>query len=385
MTAFDYLPWRLAGRPDSAPAVSDDRITLTHSEFDDRTAAVAAQLRAAGIGVGDVVAVMLPNRAELVIVVGAAWRIGAAATPINPAFTAEEASRQIGDSGARVVVTLDGHSPHPDAAGIGVDDLATEVTTDIPPRDPAPDDLALVIYTSGSTGRPKGAMLTHANVDAMTSMMVEHFGLTPADNCMLILPLFHVNALMVSTFAPLRAGGQVTIVGTFSASRFFDDLARVRPTYFSAVPTIFALLAATPADVEPDTSSVRFAVCGAAPVSEELLAAVSDRFGFTMVEGYGLTEGTCASACNPVDGVRKLGTVGPAIAGQQIRVVGPDGHDVPVGERGEVLIGGPTVMAGYLNNPEATAATIVDGWLHTGDVGILDDDGYLQVVDRIKD
>ncbi|MXP21684.1 AMP-binding protein [Gordonia sp. HNM0687] len=385
MTAFDYLPWRLAGRSVSAPAVSDDRITLTHSEFDARTAAVAQQLSELGVGVGDVVAVMLPNRAELVIVVGAAWRIGAAATPVNPAFTAEEASRQIGDSAARVVVTLDGHSPHPGAAGIHVDDLATEVTTDVPPREPAPDDLALVIYTSGSTGRPKGAMLTHANVDAMTSMMVDHFGLTPADHCMLILPLFHVNALMVSTFAPLRAGGQVTIVGTFSASRFFDDLARVRPTYFSAVPTIFALLAATPANVEPDTSSVRFAVCGAAPVSEELLRAVSDRFGFTMVEGYGLTEGTCASACNPVDGIRKLGTVGPAIAGQQIRVVDPDGHDVPVGERGEVLIGGPTVMAGYLNNPEATAATIVDGWLHTGDVGILDDDGYLQVVDRIKD
>ncbi|GAB92843.1 class I adenylate-forming enzyme family protein, partial [Gordonia rhizosphera] len=179
--------------------------------------------------------------------------------------------------------------------------------------------------------------------------------------------------------------GQQTIVGTFSASRFFDDLERVRPTYFSAVPTIFALLAAAPADVEPDTSSVRFAVCGAAPVSEELLRAVGDRFGFTMVEGYGLTESTCASACNPVDGVRKLGTVGPAIAGQQIRIVDPDGREVAVGERGEVLISGPTVMAGYLNNPEATAATIVDGWLHTGDVGILDDDGYLQVVDRIKD
>ncbi len=385
MTAFDYLPWRLADRFGPAPAVSDDRMTLSHNEFDGRTAAVADQLLGAGIGAGDVVAVMLPNRAELVVVIGAAWRVGAAATPINPAFTPEEAARQIGDSGARIVVTVDGDSPHPDAIGLGVDDLATEATESVAPREPSGTDLALVIYTSGSTGRPKGAMLTHANVDAMTSMMVDHFGLTAADHCMLILPLFHVNALMVSTFAPLRAGGQQTIVGTFSASRFFDDLERVRPTYFSAVPTIFALLAAAPADVEPDTSSVRFAVCGAAPVSEELLQVCGDRFGFTMVEGYGLTESTCASACNPVDGVRKLGTVGPAIAGQQIRIVDPDGREVAVGERGEVLISGPTVMAGYLNNPEATAATIVDGWLHTGDVGILDDDGYLQVVDRIKD
>lgn len=202
---------------------------------------------------------------------------------------------------------------------------------------------------------------------------------------MLILPLFHANALMVSTFAPLRAGARLTIRTGFSASRFFDDVETLRPTYFSAVPTIFAVLTAMPPEVRPDTSSLRFAICGAAPVSRELLDACQTRYGLRLVEGYGLTEGTCASACNPVDGVRKLGTVGPALPRQRIRIVDADGHDVPTGETGEVIISGPTVMAGYLNNPEATAETIRDGWLHTGDIGRLDADGYLQIVDRIKD
>lgn len=202
---------------------------------------------------------------------------------------------------------------------------------------------------------------------------------------MLVLPLFHVNAIMVSVLSVWRAGGQVSVVGQFSASRFFDDVERLRPTYFSAVPTIYAMLVALPEEVKPDTSSLRFVVCGAAPVSEELLVASNERYGFEMVEGYGLTEGTCASACNPVDGVRKLGTVGPALPGQQIRVVDEDGNPVPNGQRGEVLIAGPTVMRGYLGRPDATAETIIDGWLRTGDVGVLDDDGYLRIVDRVKD
>jgi acyl-CoA synthetase (AMP-forming)/AMP-acid ligase II len=127
------------------------------------------------------------------------------------------------------------------------------------------------------------------------------------------------------------------------------------------------------------------AICGAAPVSQELLTMSGRRFGFVMVEGYGLTEGTCCSACNPVDGVRKLGTVGPALAGQRIAIMSAEDEILPVGERGEVVISGPTVMQGYLGKPEETATTIRDGWLHTGDVGRLDEDGYLTLVDRIKD
>lgn len=386
MTEFEHLPWTMATRYGDSPAVADDSVAMTYREFSDHAAAVAAQFREAGIERGDVVAIMLPNRVELVVAIAAAWWLGAAATPINPAFTAAEAGHQLADSGARLVITESGHSPASGVPSLAVGDLPGTALTDVPaPVDIDGADTALLIYTSGSTGSPKGVQLSHANVDAMTAQMVTHFGLTTADHCLLVLPLFHANALMVSTFSPLRAGGRLSIAPGFSASRFFDDVERLRPTYFSAVPTIYAVLTSLPAGIRPDTSSLRFTVCGAAPVSMELLTASQNRFGFRIVEGYGLTEGTCASACNPVDGIRKLGTVGPALPGQQIRIADADGRDVPPGEVGEILIAGPTVMAGYLGNPEATTRTVIDGWLHTGDVGRLDADGYLTIVDRIKD
>ena len=364
----------------------DDDVELCHAEFDTRIAAFAEQLAETGFGRGDILAIMLPNRVELLVALFAAWRLGGAATPVNPSFTATEAGHQIEDSSAALVVTTGPSAPTGGRPAIHVGDMrAVPVDAPVPPAPLRSDDLALLIYTSGSTGRPKGVMLDHANVDAMSSTMAQHFSLTERDHCLLVLPLFHANALMVSALATLRSGGQLSIVGSFSPSRFLHEVERLRPTYFSAVPTIYALLAALPEDVRADTSSLRFVVCGAAPVSAELLDRCEERFGFTMVEGYGLTEGTCASACNPIEGVRKLGTVGPALPGQRIEIRGEDGAVLPAGDVGEVVIAGPTVMRGYLGRPEATAETLVDGWLRTGDVGRLDEDGYLTIVDRVKD
>ncbi|OZC73970.1 AMP-dependent synthetase [Rhodococcus sp. 06-462-5] len=382
---FGYLPWVLAEQYSDSVAIADERQELTFSEVARRCGSIAAQLAASDVTRDDVVAVMLPNRLELVLVIGAAWRLGAAVTPINPALTAVEAAHQLADSGARLVVTVDGVSPVEGVTGLSVDALDQMSEAVEPPVTLNPDTPALIVYTSGSTGRPRGVVLSHANAEFMSSTFAAHFELTASDHCLLVLPLFHVNALMVSTLAPLRVGGRMTIVGTFSKTRFFGDVERVRPTYFSGVPTIFALLAALPADKEPDVSSLRFVVCGAAPISRELLAAVHSRYGFEVLEGYGLTEGTCASTCNPLQGVRKLGTVGPALPGQTIRVVGPHGMDVATDSPGEVLIQGPAVMQGYLGNPSATAETVRNGWLHTGDIGALDGDGYLRIVDRVKD
>ena len=383
---FGYLPWERLGSSADEPCVRDDNVELTYAEFDSRIAAFAGQLAELGFGRGDVLAIMLPNRVELLVALFAAWRLGGAATPVNPVFTATEADHQIADSGATVVVNLGPDAPTAGRPVIHVGEMrAVSAGAPVPPVALRPDDLALLIYTSGSTGRPKGVMLDHANAEAMSSTMAQHFALTERDHCLLVLPLFHVNAIMVSALASFRSGGQLSIVGSFSASRFFEQVERLHPTYFSAVPTIYALLASLPDDVRPDTSSLRFVVCGAAPVSAELLDRCEQRFGFTMVEGYGLTEGTCASACNPVDGVRKLGTVGPALPGQRIEIRGEDGATLPAGEVGEVVIAGPTVMRGYLGKPEATAETLVDGWLRTGDVGRLDEDGYLTIVDRVKD
>jgi acyl-CoA synthetase (AMP-forming)/AMP-acid ligase II len=177
----------------------------------------------------------------------------------------------------------------------------------------------------------------------------------------------------------------VTIAGRFAKERFFADVERFRPTYFSAVPAIYAILSTLPDDVRPDISSLRFAVCGAAPMPAEAIHRFEDRFGITIVEGYGLSETTTASTINPLHGRRKPGTVGLALPGQSVAVVDEDGRPVPQGETGEVVIAGPVVMAGYLGRPDETARTVLDGWLHTGDIGRFDEDGYLQIVDRIKD
>jgi long-chain acyl-CoA synthetase len=388
--SLSYLPWNWAQELGPRPCVADDETSLTYDEFRRRVDVTAAQLRSEGLGPGDVVAVMLPNRVELVLVLFAAWRLGATATPVNPAFTATEAEHQLTDSRAKLLVNAGPDAPDGGVHTIPVAELDVERddVDDLPPppsTEAARETTALLIYTSGSTGRPKGVMLTHANLAAMAAQMVHQFELTEQDRCLLILPLFHVNAIMVSVLSPLSVGARTRVTATFAPEPFLDLLASERPTYFSGVPTIYARLASLPPEVIPDTSSLRFAICGAAPVTADLLRRCEERFGFVMVEGYGLTEATCASACNPIRGTRKIGTVGPVIEGQQLRVVDEHGDDMPGGEDGEVVIAGPTVMRGYLNRPEATAETIRDGWLHTGDVGRLDEDGYLQIVDRIKD
>ena len=385
MSATSYFPWELAHRG-TAPCVRDDSIALDYAGFAERVDAAAEQFEALGLRRGDVVATFLPNRVELLIALAAAWRLGAVATPVNPAFTAAEAEYQLTDSAARlIIVDDDALTATPDRAVLHVDDLAADASSWTPPTPPTMSDDALLIYTSGSTGRPKGVRLAHENLHYMASTMKELLSLTAADHALLVLPLFHVNAICVSFLAPVLAGGQLSITGKFSPSRFFTDLYTLRPTYFSAVPTIYALLVSHP-DVSAEAFiSLRFAICGAAPISKELLDHVESTFGIPILQGYGLTEATCASACNPLDGERKSGTVGPALPGQTIRIAGPDGAEVPTGEPGEVLISGASVMRGYLNRPEATASTVVDGWLHTGDVGTLDADGYLTLVDRIKD
>jgi long-chain acyl-CoA synthetase len=372
---------RAAARP-NAPAIADDAVALDNAAFAERVARAAALLARRGVGEGDVVAIALPNRVELVISLFAAWRLGAAATPVNPALTRAEMQYQIDDAAAKVVI---GDGLDLDATTVAVDALVAEPALHDAPADVSDDALALLIYTSGTTGKPKGVMLDHANVAAMCEMTRAALGVTWEDHSLLILPLFHVNGIIVGTLTPLLAGGRVTIAGRFSPKSFFGVVERVRPTYFSAVPAIYALLTSLHDAELADTSSLRLVVCGAAPMPAELIARVERTLGVVLVEGYGLSEGTCASTLNPYDGMRKPGTVGLPLAGQEVRVVDLDGMPVSQGERGEVVIRGANVMRGYLNQPEATAKTVVDGWLHTGDVGTFDADGYLRIVDRIKD
>lgn len=367
------------------PAIADSSHTLSNAQLRSRVQAAAEQLRDLGIGVGDVMAVQLCNRIEFVVLLFAAWRLGAAVTPVNPSLTDDEVNRQLADSGTRLLVIDDGIAVTTEVPTLAVGDLAVEpIGSDHSPHSD-PSALALLIYTSGTTGTPKGVMLDHANLDAMAEMGCQALQIGPADRCLLILPLFHVNGIVVSVIAPLLASASVVIADRFVPSTFFDIVERERPTYFSAVPTIYTMLAALPNQVTPDTSSLRFAICGAAPASAELLNRFETRYGVPLIEGYGLSEGTCASTINPLDGSRRAGTVGKAFPGQQIRIVDINGAEVPAGVDGEVIIAGPNIMRGYLGRPEATADTVIDGWLHTGDIGHLDTEGYLTLAGRSKD
>ncbi|BBX48687.1 long-chain fatty acid--CoA ligase [Mycobacterium cookii] len=367
------------------PAVADARQALSNGQLLERVDTAAQLLHDNGIGVSDVVAVKLRNRVEFVVLLFAAWRLGAAVTPVNPSLTGEEVTRQLADSGARLLVTDDEDATATnDVLTLTVAQLASHPVGPVQPPHDDPSALALLIYTSGTTGTPKGVMLDHANLDAMADMGRQALQIGPADRCLLILPLFHVNGIVVSIVTPLLAGASVVIADRFDPRTFFDVVERERPTYFSAVPTIYTMLAALPVNVTPDTSSLRFAICGAAPASSELLSRFETRYGFPLIEGYGLSEGTCASTINPIEDPR-AGTVGKPFPGQRIRIVDESGAEVPIGVDGEVLIAGPNLMRGYLGRPQDTARTIVDGWLHTGDIGHRDADGYLSLAGRSKD
>ncbi|MFB7718971.1 class I adenylate-forming enzyme family protein [Nocardia sp. NPDC056100] len=361
------------------PCVADDAVALTNVRFQARVDAAASVLFAAGVRAGDVVALVLPNRVELVVALFAAWRLGAALTPVNPGLTDDDIRYQIADSGARVVIG------DPDRAGVTLDVETLTQATGCTPAPVIGSGPALIIYTSGTTGRPKGVVLDHDNLAAMCAMIIGALGLDGTDHSLLVLPLFHVNGIVVSVLSPLLAGGRTTIAGKFSATAFFERVERVRPTYFSAVPAIYALLYALPEGPRPDTSSLRIAICGAAPMPSELITRFEHRYGVPIVEGYGLSEGTCASTLNPVVGQRKPGTVGLPLPGQTVRVVNLDGKPMSAGEPGEVVIEGPNVMRGYLGRSDESAKTVVRGRLHTGDVGYFDADGYLVLIDRIKD
>ncbi|WP_405523473.1 class I adenylate-forming enzyme family protein [Streptomyces canus] len=383
---FASLPDRRAELDPHGAAVSDGHRSLTNTQLLSRVRTAARQLQDHGIGPGDVVALQLTNRVEFVVLLFAAWRLGATVTPVNPSMTDVEVVRQLQDSGARLLVVEDGTAVTAHGVAVlAVGELyeGTVEPDQAPLLDPA--TLALLIYTSGTTGVPKGVMLDHANIDSMVEMGRRALEVGPADRCLLILPLFHVNGIVVSVLLPLLVGAGVVIAGRFDPRTFFDLVGQERPTFFSAVPTIYSMLAALPDDVRPDTSSLRFGVCGAAPASAELLTRFEARYGFPLVEGYGLSEGTCGSTINPVAGPRRAGTVGLAFPGQEIRIVDTDGTEMAPGTDGEVVVRGPNVMRGYLGRPDETARVIVDGWLHTGDVGHLDAEGYLTLVGRSKD
>jgi long-chain acyl-CoA synthetase len=381
------------------PFVRDAYQDWSYAEFAHRVTEVAAGLRASGVGEGDVVGVILPNSPHFLEVWWATLWLGATFNPVNPALTAREAVGILEDSGAVCVVctaeAAAGLSEHRDKLPSLREVVIAEVpdqaaalrghgTVDEPAR-VHPRDLAHLVYTSGTTGRPKGAMLAHENFLANAWQLGEPLPVGRGDAMGMVLPLFHVNAQLVTTIIPLFLGARVAMWERFSASQFWAEVARFEPVTFSAVPTMLAALLHAPGADEAETNTLRFVICGAAPLSPALFRRFEEKFGLRIMEGYGLTEGTCCSTINPFFGPRKIGSIGLPTRAQEVVVLDDDGKPAPDGAPGEVCVRGPNVMQGYYNRPDANAETLRDGWLHTGDVGYRDEDGYFFLVDRKKD
>ena len=249
------------------------------------------------------------------------------------------------------------------------------------------DEVAIIMYTSGTTGRPKGAMLTHGNIWWNNTNVLLTFDVLGNDIVLVVAPLFHIGGLNVNTLVTWQTGGHIVLHRTFDPARFLDDIAKYRVSSTFAVPAMLLFVSQQPNFASADLSSLRTIVCGAAPVPEPLMRLYADR-GVPINQGYGLTEASpLLTFLSPEWGIAKIGSAGRTPVFTEVRLVTPDGREITTsGEKGEIIARGPNITKGYWNNPEATAAAIdTQGWLHTGDVGTFDEDGFLFIVDRVKD
>jgi len=246
------------------------------------------------------------------------------------------------------------------------------------------EDVAACLYTSGTTGRPKGAMLTHRNLLANIQSFREILHVTEEDVFLTVLPMFHAFAATVMFLEPLSVGATIVVEPRFAPDLTLKAIAEHRVTLFGGVPTLFAVLAGLPRP-PADFSSWRLCLSGGAPLPPAVLEAFEAKFGVPIYEGYGPTECAPVLTVNRPLGVRKVGSVGPAIPQVELRIVDEAGHPLPPGEVGEIVARGPNVMQGYLNRPAETAEVLRNGWYHTGDLGRVDQDGYYYIVDRKKD
>ncbi|HBE81843.1 MAG TPA: AMP-dependent synthetase, partial [Blastocatellia bacterium] len=255
-------------------------------------------------------------------------------------------------------------------------------TTDL-----GPDDEAIIIYTSGTTGKPKGCLLTHGNLIANARQISGWMGFGPDDRLLSVMPLFHMNAVSVTTISALYAGGSTVISPKFSASRFWEIIEKYQITSFGSVATMLSMLLERKDDsrtLAGSPRSLRFAMCGSAPVPAEVMKRFEETFGVLVVEGYGLSESTCRSTFNPPNEKRRPGSCGMPI-GNEMRVVDEEDNEVPDGTLGEIVLRGPNIFKGYFKNPDATERAFAGGWFHTGDIGYRDPDGFFYIADRKTD
>ncbi|MYE65060.1 MAG: AMP-binding protein [Acidimicrobiaceae bacterium] len=409
MTHPTTLRGLLDAGADRDPAiVTPDGAVLAHGGLRAEVDRLAGRLRALGLQADDRIAIVVPNGPEMAIAFLAAACAGCAA-PLNPKYRTEELRFYLDDLGARALITRpdESGSDARDAArsadagvlpvaltgsasgGSGLIDLIASSPAPEPSASngPSPDDVALVLHTSGTTSRPKIVPLRQRNLARSACGIAESLALTAADRSLQVMPLFHIHGLLAGLLAPLSAGGSVACTEGFDAFRFFAQLSELRPTYFTAVPTMHQMVIARSSRHRDAAraAALRFVRSSSASLPEPVLQELGELFAAPVIEAYGMTEATHQMCANPLPpAVAKPRSVGVA-TGIEVAVLDRDNRVLAPGERGEVSIKGPTVIDGYENNPDANEAAFTDGWFRTGDEGYLDDDGYLFLTGRLKE
>ena len=386
---------------------------LSYAELDTLSSRLAAGLESAGVGPGDLVALQLPNIPQFLIAYFGILKAGAVVVPLNVMLKAPEIAFQLSDSGVKLLITWDpilGDAVKgAEAAGVGAVYAVGHAAQAEDPADPvsvlpferlltvpadgyllAPRELtdtAVVVYTSGTTGRPKGAMLTHIQLYMNADIPGRLFGVRPDDVVITVLPLFHVFGLSSILNVCVRFGCTMSLIPRFDPTAVLAAIQRDEATIFEGVPTMFIALLEHPDLDRYDVSSLRVAISGGASIPAPVLDAFEKRFGVLILEGYGMTETASTTTFNISETERRVYSVGKPIWGTQTQVWDGEGLPLPPGKDhiGEVVTRGLHVMKGYLNAPDATASVFSGAWLHTGDLGYFDEDGFLFIVGRQKE
>ena len=396
---MDILPNLLAGERDRLAIAAPGRSGIVYGQLREQADALGRQLRGAGIGPDDRAAIVLANGPAMAsaFVCMAPW---CATAPLNPAYKANEFDFYLTDLDARaLIVDADSTSPAVDVAtarGIPVlriDESANAGAFRLQDVGEAPaatrpvEATALILHTSGTTSRPKMVPLSQANLAASAAHIAATLRLAPEDRCLNVMPLFHIHGLMAPVLASLSAGAEVVCTPGFDALRFFGWLGDETPSWYSAVPTMHqAILARARRNRDiVRGSALRFIRSSSASLPPQVMAALEETFDAPVVEAYAMTEAAHQMCSNPLPPEpRKPGCVGPA-AGPEVGIMDDQGRSLGVGAEGEIVIRGPNVTTGYLNNPEANATAFHGDWLRTGDQGVMDADGYVKVTGRLKE
>jgi long-chain acyl-CoA synthetase len=386
-----------AKRDPDHTALKLDDIEMSYGQLDQASARVAGLLAQKGFSPGDRVGIMLPNVPYFATCYYGVLRAGGVVVPMNVLLKKREVAFYLEDPGAQMLFAWEGFAGDAQA---GAEQAGAQCVLVAPgefenvlaaadPReevvDGQPDDTAVILYTSGTTGTPKGAELTHENLTRNCEVARGLFDLGSDAICLGALPLFHSFGQTCGLNATIAGGGTLTLIPRFDPGKALEIIQRDQVNVFEGVPTMYGAMLHYPERESFETSSLQLCGSGGSAMPVELLRGFEEEFGCEVLEGYGLSETSPVASFNHRERERKPGSIGTPVDGVEMKVVDEDGNEVPQGEVGEIVIKGHNVMKGYWNRPDATAETIVDGWLHSGDMATVDEDGYFFIVDRKKD